>query len=111
MYMTAAFQTSVSPLCSGEKRWTEAHTIVSSHERISVIPPDLSIHDFIRLLERNVHVSINRLQFTYISPLSVIVLCSSIVSSCLFHLWIFSAQERRKEGDSGQHTSVDDSRV
>lgn len=46
-------------------------TIISSDESIAVRPPLAAIHVLLGFLQRNVHVSIHRLQFTYAQDESV----------------------------------------
>lgn len=63
MYMTV--DPSALVLQTSQMEFPQKRTVVASDESITITPPGLAVHVLLRLLERNVHVSINRLQFTY----------------------------------------------
>lgn len=44
-------------------RGTVRVTVVASNERVAVIPPQLAVDVLLCLLQRNVHVAIDRLEF------------------------------------------------
>jgi hypothetical protein len=48
-----------------------APTVVSSHERVAVTSLLLSVHVFLCLLERNVHVSVHGLELSWIRYVSI----------------------------------------
>ena len=60
MYMTASSSAPRSQTGSDGSR-----TVVASHERIAVAPPQLPVHVLLRLLQGDVHVAIDRLQLPF----------------------------------------------
>lgn len=60
----------IAVLADGISASNAVVTVVSSDEGVAVISPRLAIHDLPRLIKRDVHVAINRLQFAFVPRLA-----------------------------------------
>lgn len=73
MYMTRRYCGQSAWLEKPDSNLIEGLTIVSSHKGVPIRPPLLAVDVLLGLLESDVHVAIDRLQFTCVGVLS---LCS-----------------------------------